>query len=42
MPDIFMHFVFRRWFTHKPAAWQPPPEPPPPPEAPPRKPPDRR
>lgn len=25
MPDIFMHFIFRRWFTHRPAAWQPPP-----------------
>jgi hypothetical protein len=42
MPDIFMHFVFRRWFTHKPQAWQPPTQAQEPPPPPPRPPPDRR
>ncbi len=42
MPDIFMHFIFRRWYTHRPPKWQPPtPAQEPPPPAP-RPPPDRR
>jgi hypothetical protein len=39
MPDIFMHFVFGRWFTHRSEVSKP--APPPQPEPKPKDPPSR-